>query len=93
MKLSDEKVSHLTHVVLKGLLEKNIIHPLVEEGEIRREIRRVITNELKIADEIDSSVKNKLNSYSRKIPEGSPEWEVLYQKFFDEEASKKGRTV
>lgn len=92
MRLSDEKISHLTHVVLRGLLEKDIFRPLVEEGEIRKEMKRGIIKELKIAEDIDSLVKHKLLSYSRKIPEGSPEWEVLYQKFFNEEASKKGRT-
>jgi hypothetical protein len=54
-------------------------------------MKRVIAKELKINADIDTSVRNKLNSYSKKIPEGSPEWEVLYQKFFHEEASKKGR--
>lgn len=92
MRLSDEKISHLTHVVFKALLEKEIIIPLAEESDIRREIKRVIVKELKIAEDIDSLVKTKLHSYSRKIPEGSPEWEVLYQKFFHEEATKKGRT-
>jgi hypothetical protein len=92
VRLSNEKISHLTHVVLKGLLEKGIIQTLVEEGEIRREMRRVIVRELKIAEDIDSLVTDKIQSYSRRIPEGSPEWEILYQKFFNEEASKKGRT-
>ena len=91
MKLSDEKSTHLTHVILKGLLDKNVIIPLADEGEIRREIRRIITKEIKISTDIDTSVRNKLHSYSKKIPEGSPEWEVLYQKFFREEAAKKGR--
>jgi hypothetical protein len=89
--LSDDKITHLTHVLLKGLLDRNSITPQAEEGEIRREMRRVIGNELKIKSEIDTFVRNKLLSYSKKIPEGSPEWEVLYHKFFHEEAAKKGR--
>jgi hypothetical protein len=91
MSLSDEKVTHLTHILLKGLLDQGVINPVVEESDIRREMKRVIAKELKINADIDTSVRNKLNSYSKKIPEGSPEWEVLYQKFFHEEASKKGR--
>ncbi len=90
MRLSDEKISHLTHVLLKGLLERKVITPLSEEGTIRREIRRIIMNELKTAEEIDMVVRKKLESYSKKIYEGSPEWDVLYQKFFTEESAKKG---
>ena len=91
MRLSDDKVSHLTHVVLKGLLDKKAIAPLVEESAIRREIKRVIVKELKLAESIDESIRKKLQSYSKKIPEGTAEWEVLYQKFFQEESAKKGR--
>ncbi len=91
MRLSDDKITHLTHVILKGLLEKDLIDPLAEEGKIRREIRRSIVQEINIFEELDSKVRNKLQSYSKKIPEGSPEWEVLYQKFFHEEAARKGK--
>ncbi len=91
MRLSDEKISHLTHVVLKGLLNKEAIVPLTEEGLIRREIRSVITGELKIAGDIDTLVRKKLQSYSKKILEGTTEWDVLYQRFSQEEMAKKGR--
>jgi len=91
MRLSDDKVSHLTHVVLKGLLEKKAVALLAEESAIRREIKRIIIKELKLAESIDESIRKKLQSYSKKIPEGTPEWEVLYQRFFYEESAKKGR--
>lgn len=91
MRLSDDKISHLTHVVLKDLLDKNAVTPLTEESAIRREIKRVIVKELKLAESIDESIRKKLQSYSKKIPEGSPEWDLLYQRFFHEESAKKGR--
>jgi hypothetical protein len=91
MRLSDDKVSHLTHVVLKGLIEKKALNLLAEESEVRREIKRVIVKELKLAESIDESIRKKLQSYSKKIPEGSPEWDLLYQRFFQEEAAKTGR--
>lgn len=91
MRLSDDKVSHLTHVVLKGLLDKKAVTTLAEESAIRREIKRTIVKELQLAESIDESIRKKLQSYSKKIPEGTSEWEVLYQRFFHEESAKKGR--
>jgi len=91
MRLSDDKVSHLTHVVLKGLIEKKAITLLAEDSAIRREIKRILVKELKLAESIDESIRKKLQSYSKKIPEGTPEWEVLYHKFYQEESAKKGR--
>lgn len=90
MRLSDDKVRHITHVVLKGLLDKKAVSPLTDEGSIRREMKAVITKELNLAEKIDESVRKKLESYSKKIYEGGSEWDVLYHKFFEEEASKKG---
>ncbi len=91
MMLSEDKISHLSHVLFKGLMEKKLIEPIEEESKIRAEIKRVIIGELKIGEEIDAIVRKKLLSFSRKIAEGSPEWEVLYKKFFKEEEIKRGR--
>jgi len=88
--LSDEKVSHLTHVIFKGLTDKALIELVAEEGKVRREVKRSIVSFLKVSEEIDLSVRKKLQSFSRKIVEGSPEWEVLYKKFYREEAAKRG---
>ena len=52
MRLSDDKISHLSHVVLKGLIEKKAIIPAEEEGAIRREMKRIIVKELKVAEDI-----------------------------------------
>jgi hypothetical protein len=89
--LSEEKITHLTHVLLKGLIDRNLVEVNDEEGTIRREIKRIIANELKIGTDIDEAVRKKLQSFSRKLVEGSPEWEVLYKKFFREEEIKRGR--
>lgn len=89
--LSDDKISHLSHVLLKGLLERKLISPVEEEGKVRTEMKRAIVSELKIGEEIDSVVRKKLQSYAKKIVEGSTEWEILYKKFFREEEIKRGR--
>ncbi|MBI5666356.1 MAG: DUF507 family protein [Nitrospirae bacterium] len=91
MKLSDDKISHLTHIILKGLLEKGIITAVAEEGSIRREIKRVIIKELKIAEGIEETVRKKLQSYSKKIHEGGSEWEIMFNKLYEEESAKKGK--
>ncbi|MDA8173876.1 MAG: DUF507 family protein [Nitrospiraceae bacterium] len=92
MMLSDEKVTHLSHVLLKGLLEKNLVKLKDSEAAARKVIKRVVTAELKAGQAIDTSVRRKLESYSRKIVENSPEWEVLYRKFYQEEEAKRGRS-
>jgi hypothetical protein len=54
-----------------------------------KDIKRVLASELVQEEEIDRKVRVKLASYSRGIVEGSPEWDVLYRKTFEEETRKK----
>jgi len=89
--LSSDKISHMTHMLLKGLLEKGLIKPKEEESILRKEIKKIITNELKAGEDLDEAVRRKLQSLSKKLVEGSNEWEVLYKKYFEEEESKRGK--
>lgn len=89
--LSDDKITHISNLVLKGLLEKNLIKLKEDDGIVRKEIRRSIVEELKVGEEIDQIVRKKLEKSSKKLVEGSPEWEILYKKFFREEEIKRGR--
>lgn len=88
--LSDDKISHLSHVLLKGLLEGGLVKARDEEGKVRREIKKTVVAFLKTGEEIDEAVKRKMQSFSRNITEGSAEWEVLYKKYFKEEAIRRG---
>ena len=92
MRLSDDKISHISHVLLKGLIDQDVIETKTDDGKIRREIKRVIESEMKTGEEIDEAVRRKLQSLSRKLIEGSPEWEVLYQKYYAEEEVRRGRS-
>jgi hypothetical protein len=89
--LRDDKISHLSHVLLKGLLDRKMVVLHDEEGVVRKEIKRAIAAELKVGEDIDGAVRKKIESLSRKPVEGSAEWDVLYRKFFDEEEVRWGR--
>ncbi|MDQ7786001.1 MAG: DUF507 family protein [Thermodesulfovibrionales bacterium] len=89
--LSDDKISHLSHILLRGLMERKLVQVEENEGKVRTEIKRTIVSELKVGEAIDEVVRKKLQSFSKKMVEGSPEWEILYKKFYREEEIKKGR--
>jgi hypothetical protein len=86
--LSEDKVSHLSHVIL-GAVKKNRAAKIVgNEERVLKEIKHVLAVELAQEEGIDRKVKAKLASYSRGIIEGSAEWDVLYRKTFEEEMRK-----
>jgi hypothetical protein len=86
--LSEDKVSHLSHVILTAVKTSAGVRIKSDEERVLKEIKRVLASELAQEEEIDRRVKAKLASYSRGIVEGSAEWEVLYRKTFEEETRK-----
>lgn len=88
--LSDDKVTHMSHVILKSLLDRDVIDITEDEGVVRKAIRRAITVQLRIGEEMDQAVRNKIDSLARHVPEGSPEWDTLYAKYLREEETRRG---
>ena len=88
MKVSREKALRLSHQVLKYLNQDDSVEFFADPQEIRQEIFRMIEAEMKADDAIDAAVRHKIESQKRLIPEGSGEWDVLYRKYFEEEAGR-----
>jgi len=86
--LSEDKVSHLSHVMLDAVKNSPAVKVNSDEERVLKEIKRVLAAELAHEEGIDRKVRAKLASYSRGIIEGSAEWEVLYRKTFEDEMRK-----
>src|SRR5881396_1782362 len=89
MILSDEKTTHLSHLILNHVKNPANARLKVEEVAVLREIKRILAAELRVSDEVDALVRRRLASYSRPLAEGSPEWETLHRKTFEEEMRKR----
>lgn len=93
MTLSDEKVTHLAHLIAKNLANSPEISMKTSEPGLLLEVKKIMARELKFYAELDTFTRNKIKTFSRNIPEGSREWEVMYQKIFGEEVEKKSRRL
>ena len=89
MRLSEDRISHLSHLVLDKLMQDRNVDAVQPEERVLREIKRTITDELRFDDEADEVVRKTIQSLSRRVPEGSREWEVLYQKYREEELRRR----
>lgn len=87
--LSDEKTSHLSHVILNAAKRSPLVRFKEEDAAVLRAIKRVLATELADEVETDRVVRARLSSYARPPVEGSSEWDVLYRKFFEEEIRKR----
>ncbi len=90
MKFSDDRISHLAHLIHKGLSKDQLV-TYTDEDKAHREIKKTLIEYLKVEDAADEAARAKIVSLKRGVAEGSREWEVLYRKYFEEEMTKKGR--
>ena len=83
MRMTRERIFHLAELIVKELGSVDGVH-LKAPDEVRPEVIRALSEELKFEESVDTEVRRTLSTYARPAPEGSREWEVLYQKTREE---------
>ncbi|MEN4053512.1 MULTISPECIES: DUF507 family protein [Sulfurimonas] len=86
----EERFSDIAHKVLDELYEEDLIHFDVNENRVKNIIFNAITSFLADTSEIEDAVMEKIRSYKRKFIPGTDEFEILYEKLYREELSKRG---
>lgn len=83
MRMTRERIFYLADLIMKELGSTPGV-TIKMPDDLRPEIIRALTEESKLEESIDGEVRKILGSYSRPAPEGSREWEILYQKTREE---------
>ena len=92
VKLSSEKMVHLSHVILQALQETAGLTLTQPGNDVRKRLLAVLRDELLRDLQIENRARRKISSQRRNIPEGSPEWDVLFRKYYEEELSARRRS-
>jgi len=82
---SEERISHLSHEITEQLW-KDDLADFSDEGRALNCVKQTLASFYRVAGEIDEAVRAKL----RNRAQGSRDWDVLYQKFYQEELVKRG---
>jgi uncharacterized protein len=88
--VSDGRISALAHLVLTEL-KRTDVADLRSDALVLREIKGALSDFLQVDEVLDAKARRKIASLSRRVPEGSAEWDVLYRQYFEEEKRKLGR--
>lgn len=87
MKYSEDRIMNLALQIHDRLYLDNEAD-YTDEDEALKVIRQTMLGFFSIEDKIDDVVTQKILSLKRGVTPGSSEWEVLYQKYFEEELNK-----
>ena len=90
MRLSREKLNKLSSSTTEILAGLKNVEFLEGYDDIRQEIRRLLEELLAGEERLDKAARLKIESQRRIIIEGTPEWNILYHKYYSEEVKKLG---
>ena len=88
MKFSEGRLSYLAHHIV-SVLKNEGLADVENERLVLAEIKRVLSLDQEIDAQIDTAVRRKIASLSRQVPPGSREWDILYQRYSEEERRKR----
>ena len=88
MRLSEDRISHIAHLIADGIWRDDLID-FTKEKQALISIKEVISNYLSVEDHADTVARHTIQSLSKDVPEGSREWDILYRKYFEEELAKR----
>lgn len=90
MRLSRDKMNKLAHVIADALADMPEVEFIEDRNTIRVGARTILEELLNQESRIDAAARQKIESQRRTILEGTPEWDILYRKYYNEEVKKLG---
>ncbi|MDU7692717.1 MAG: DUF507 family protein [Helicobacter sp.] len=88
--LWEDRYNELSHKILDTLLNDDLIKIKVRENQVKNLIFRAIDTYAKAYNEIEDIVLDKIKNYKRKIIVGTDEYELIFDKIYQEELRKRG---
>lgn len=90
MILSEDRQSHWSHILTDAIWNDDMVD-YTDEDQALRMAKKAIAEFVKEHEDIDQKAKAKVASLKRGVMEGTPEWDILYKKYYEEERSKRGQ--
>lgn len=90
MILSEERQAHWAHVITDAIWNDDMVD-YTDEDVALRTARQAIVEYVKEDIQIDALARGKVASLKRGVLEGTPEWDVMYRKYYEEEIQKRRR--
>ncbi len=86
----EDRYSDVSHKILDALIQNDLIDFTVSENMVKNIIFGSIENYLEKFEDIEDRVMDKIKHYKRKLIPGSEEYDIVFEKLYQEELKKIG---
>jgi hypothetical protein len=92
MNLSEDRQIFLAHLIFDYLYDEDLADFSDEDLAIRA-AKKAVSKFVKEDAEITEAARNKIKTLKKPLPEGCPEWDILFKKYYEEERIKRGKST
>ena len=89
MILSEDRQSHWAHIITNAVWNDDVVD-FSDEDLALRLAKQALVQYVREDEEIDAAARQKVASLKRGVTEGSPEWDILFKKYYEEERKRRG---
>ncbi len=93
MRLSEDRINTIAYKIAFQLVRKRIVITSKRLNQVTAWVEKPILEDLAREEEVDTEVKNYIHGLSKHPPEGSFEYQALFQKKKEEVARKRGFSI
>jgi len=86
----EERYNDISHKILNELWEEDLIDYSVSENQARGVIFKAIEDYMKSFEQIEDIVIAKISNYKRKLIPGTEEYDLVFERLYEEELRKRG---
>lgn len=86
----EDRFNRVAHQVLDKLWDDDLVDFKVNENKIKNVIYNSIFEYSNNFEKIEDSVADKISHYKRKLISGSDEYDIVFQKMYEDELRKRG---
>jgi len=85
-----ERLNQVVNRIIDFIMKDDTVEIYEDVPVIRNKIRKIVMGALRMEEEIEREVRRRIRRYSRDILEGSPEWNILWKRIYEDELKKRG---
>ncbi|MBL0687502.1 MAG: DUF507 family protein [Sulfurospirillum sp.] len=86
----EDRYSDLAHKIMEKIWKDGLVEYRVAENRIKNIIYTAMENYISSFEDVEEEVAQKITRYKRKLIPGSPEYDLVFERLYEEELRKKG---
>ena len=86
----EDRYSELSHAILEKAWKENLIDYTISDNRAKNIIYGAMETYIQSFGDVEETVAEKITHYKRKLIPGSPEYDLVFERLYEEELRKKG---